>query len=564
MRTVVFLSVLVAALVAPTHLAVAYPPESVPGIYELVDQKQYDQARPLLQAQIAKNPNDGSLWRLLNATEHGAKNYDAAIVAAQRAYDLGFNPAGQLYNISCAHALAGRTDQAIAFLGRAFHEGFAETETIENDSDLDSIRSDPRFVALTGINPPAEADRAKRWAYDIDFLARRMEQMHFRLYNKVPKEKLLAEFAALKQAAAAGLSDDRLRARLQRAIVLVGDGHTTVATLAKGETDIRRIRIHARQLSDGCYIIGTAPEHKELLGARIDAVGPFPMSEVDALVRPYCAVDNPMGYLDDVARRLFDPAILQEIGAAEGDEATYTLTLPNGTTKRVTLPAESFKLSDLGPSPLFRKGYVYVNDATERPLCQRDLETPLTMEHLPALDAVYFGFHAVGSNPKQSFESFIADLEKRVKDTNSSHLIIDMRFNGGGNTGLIQPLINFLVRNDTINRHGNLFVIIGRRTFSAAQNTVNMIENMTDATFVGEPTGSRPVFIGESTYIVLPYSGVRVYCSSRSWQVLSSTDKRIWVQPQIAADCTFADFAANRDSALDAIAEAIKKQAKKD
>ena len=46
---------------------------------------------------------------------------------------------------------------------------------------------------------------------------------------------------------------------------------------------------------------------------------------------------------------------------------------------------------------------------------------------------------------------------------------------------------------------GHLFVIIGRRTFSAAQNTVNMIEKNTNATFVGEPTGSRPNFVGEST-----------------------------------------------------------------
>lgn len=553
---------LVAFLTVACNNSLAFPPSSVPGVNEMLDQQQYDQARPLLKAQIAKNPYDGSLWRLLNAAEHGAKNYDAAIEAAQRAYDLGFNPSGQLYNMACEHALAGRADQAIAFLGRALNEGFAESETIETDSDLDSLRGDPRFIALTGLNPPAEPDRAKRWAYDIDFLARRMEQMHFRLYNKVPKETLLAEFAALKKAAASGLSEDRLRARLQRAIALVGDGHTTVATLAKGETDVRRVRIHARMFADGCYIIGTPTEHKDLLGARVDGVGSFTLEEANALIRPYCAVDNPMGYLDDVARRIFDPAILHEIGAAEGDGATYSLTLPDGTKKRATLQSETFKLADLGSSPMFRKGYVYANDASDRPLYQRGLETPLTIEHLPSLDAVYFGFHAVSGNPNQSFQDFTAQLENRLKDTNSSRLIIDMRLNGGGNTGLVQPLVKFLVRNETINRHGHLFVIIGRRTFSAAQNTVNIIENMTDATFVGEPTGSRPIFIGESTYIVLPYSGVRVYCSSRSWQVLSSTDKRIWVQPQIAADLSFADFAANRDRAMDAIAEAIKKQTK--
>lgn len=557
MRTIVLIALLTAA-----HQTLALPPASVPGVFEMVDRKQYDEARAALRAHLRVNPYDGAAWRLLAFTEYEAMNYDASIEAALKAYDLGINPSGQLYNIACTHALAGRADQAISFLERALNEGFAETETIENDADFAGMRDDPRFIALTGINPPAESDRVKRWAYDIDFLARRMEQMHFSLYKKVPKNQLLAEFAAIKRAAGDGVPDERLRVRLQRAVALVGDGHTMVSALAKGETDVRRIPIHARRFSDGLFIIGAPSSRKDLVGARIDGVGSFTIDEIDALIRPFCSVDNPMGYLDDVARRIFDPAVLEEIGASEGDGATFTLTLPDGVTNRVTLTAETFKLADLGTSPLFRKTYVYADDASQRPLYLRDLEKPLTMEHVPDLDAVYFGFRAVSGTPEQSFAAFIADLEKRVNETNASRLIIDMRFNGGGNTGLVQPLIRFLLRNDTVNRHGHLFVIIGRRTFSAAQNTVNLMEYMTEATFVGEPTGSRPMFIGESTHIVLPYSGVRVYCSSRSWQVLSSTDKRIWVQPQIAADLSFADFAANRDPALEAIAEAIKKQAK--
>jgi len=64
--------------------------------------------------------------------------------------------------------------------------------------------------------------------------------------------------------------------------------------------------------------------------------------------------------------------------------------------------------------------------------------------------------------------------------------------------------------------------------------------------------------VGESTYIVLPYSKFKVYCSSRYWQHVVSTDHRKWVQPQIAAELSSRDFVENRDPCMDAILERIK------
>jgi hypothetical protein len=43
-----------------------------------------------------------------------------------------------------------------------------------------------------------------------------------------------------------------------------------------------------------------------------------------------------------------------------------------------------------------------------------------------------------------------------------------------------------------INRRGSLYVIIGRMTCSAAQNIATMLQQHTNATFVGEPSGSPP------------------------------------------------------------------------
>ncbi len=85
-------------------------------------------------------------------------------------------------------------------------------------------------------------------------------------------------------------------------------------------------------------------------------------------------------------------------------------------------------------------------------------------------------------------------------------------------TAIERPLLHRLIGSTKINRRGCLFVIIGRGTFSAAQNTATAIERETNAIFVGEPSGSRPNFIGETTPFMLPYSKALVNVADLYWQ----------------------------------------------
>ncbi len=131
--------------------------------------------------------------------------------------------------------------------------------------------------------------------------------------------------------------------------------------------------------------------------------------------------------------------------------------------------------------------------------------------------------------------------------------MIDLRRNNGGNTALLPPLIHGLIRSEQINQRGKLFVIIGRRTFSAAQNAATFIERHTNAIFVGEPTGSSPNFIGEDLIFTLPYSQLMANVSDFYWQSSWPMDYRAWIAPQIYRPPTFAAYRANRDPALEAI-----------
>ncbi len=55
-----------------------------------------------------------------------------------------------VYGAACLYSRDGQIDQGIHYFERALKAGFAHRAWIESDTDLDSIRSDPRFQRLLG------------------------------------------------------------------------------------------------------------------------------------------------------------------------------------------------------------------------------------------------------------------------------------------------------------------------------------------------------------------------------------------------------------------------------
>jgi len=52
------------------------------------------------------------------------------------------------YNLACSYALTGKKDEAFVALQRALALGYSDREHLRNDSDLASLRDDPRYQAL--------------------------------------------------------------------------------------------------------------------------------------------------------------------------------------------------------------------------------------------------------------------------------------------------------------------------------------------------------------------------------------------------------------------------------
>ena len=128
-------------------------------------------------------------------------------------------------------------------------------------------------------------------------------------------------------------------------------------------------------------------------------------------------------------------------------------------------------------------------------------------------------------------------------------LIIDMRFNTGGTTSILNHWIDWL-ETTSFNTSGRLYVIVGRATFSAAMATADRFRDETAAVLVGEPTGGKPQFQIRISTFSLPYFGITASYSQGIWKT-NNPDPSL--MPDLQTGLTFQQYSNGVDPALDAI-----------
>ena len=370
---------------------------------------------------------------------------------------------------------------------------------------------------------------------------------HKNLYHSVTPQQLDQAFAALDHDLST-LSDAQITVRLVAIAALVNDGHSGIGiTFRPGLTHVGLWMV---SYPDGIYVEEAAPENKALLGARLERIGDVPID--DALARMQKIFSCEPGNCSHqetwpLSMFLVDPLVLNGLGLSNSPgEATYTLS-KDGHTSTVTLKPV---VNARELHPFVPKDWPHAITARgEQPLANPWSEN-IAFAEVPSAHVLYLQFNSVYPPPGQTMDQFAAGLEQFITAHADDRLIVDLRHNGGGDNTNLRPLLIAIARS-RFNHRGHLFVLIGPYTFSAAQNFTNRLGNVTEAIFVGQPTGSNPNMYGDPKGFELPNSHLDVRMAHIWWQDEDPGDDRTATFPEIAiSPDTFADALAGKDAAL--------------
>jgi len=302
---------------------------------------------------------------------------------------------------------------------------------------------------------------------------------------------------------------------------------------------------------DGIHVMETDREYGGLLGKRLVAVGDVPIQVVIDSLSTLLVRDNDSVLKYNIPRMLAWYQLLEYFGFAGKNEVSLAVENRSGENERYTIemPVELGEKMQVAPETL--------------PLGWQDQNTYFRDQYLESEKLYYIQYNRCwsreveedfGSGASALFMPSFREFEKEVipvlKKKEIQKLVFDLRFNRGGlaaqGTEFINKICELLSKKSV-----EIFVLIGRTTFSAAIiNTVDFMD-CGKVVLVGEETSGRPNHFGEVDRFVLPESRLIVSCSTAYFSLLEGDPPAI--EPDLPAPIAFDQYINGIDPAMEAV-----------
>lgn len=391
-----------------------------------------------------------------------------------------------------------------------------------------------------------------------------------RAYNQ--EERAAAELAFQELSARAGnLSLAAFHLELAQLAALAGNGHTALFTQAWAEI-FPRLPLELHVFADGLFVIHAPEALAELRGAQVLAIEGHDLKALERAFARYSGARD-TNRRERMPPFLAAPALLQAAGLSTSkDHVSMKLRLAEGrvVTRRIDAASEA---GSSPSSPLVRRAVENVVGAPV-PLFLSEPERMFRSVPLPELGALFIQLRANFSAGGEDIAAFGSSVLATVRAEKPRHLIVDLRFNGGGDLNTTREL--FVTLPTLLPAHGRIFALTSGGTFSAGIASLGYLKQAGDSrvTIVGEPVGDflefyaegRPMFLPVSGAVLLPATERHNYQTGCPEPDCHGSIRRRPIrvsslEPDVKVPLTYADYRAGRDAALDAVRKALGRPA---
>jgi len=419
---------------------------------------------------------------------------------------------------------------------------------------------------------PAPRNRAEAWGQDLDALAQRYAALN-RSFSNAERALFLERLEAIRSQLG-HLTDDQISLQIASALALDEEPHTRLLLL-RNATALRRLPIRVWWFPDGLRIVRTTSEYRHLLGCRIEDFANVPARQArDLAGRAYAGNPSWRDYMTTYT--LTSPEALHGLGVIETNEdvelgvsdcrARGRQTIRPMPLARSDRTVESWwDLSPLRESPHGITAHVLGEDARRLPPYLRKVNENYAFEYLEDSGVLYLQLNRSQPSAQEAPRAFADRLVGEIERRRPRAIVLDLRFNTGGDSGVSRELLRRVNEaTTTIPR----FVITGRATFSAGISAVAQFLSGGAATIVGEPAGDDLEHWSEGGYILLPNSRLEAdfqtvlhsYSPAPCPEATSCVDMSVdRLAPDLPVTASWEDYRSRRDPALEVIVRSLSR-----
>lgn len=372
------------------------------------------------------------------------------------------------------------------------------------------------------------ATRDAHWIEDVRVLARELPARHKNPFAHVTRETFEREATRL-EAAVPRLTDAQVQLGLARIAALLHDGHTR-APLPPYDA---RLPITILWLDAGPFIVNTDDDHQQLIGALITAVNGHPIAELAESLRLYLSFENELGFRTNPGLFL-RPEALRDMGLGDTTSSTQLTLSLRGQTSVVSIDAV--------------KGSGYAPPArSELPLYRQRPRERYWWTYLATEKTLFVKYNQC--QDAEAFAKLTDSVARAIDKDRPLRVVVDLRDNSGGNSHVVDPLIQALQSRPDVNRPDVLYAVMGRATFSSGLFAANDFRTKTHATLVGEPSGERANHYGEVQSFKLPNSGLEITYSTNFHRLVDGVGAEF--APDVLIPPTAEAYLAGRDPVME-------------
>ena len=382
-----------------------------------------------------------------------------------------------------------------------------------------------------------------QWRQDIDTLAENLLEKHPNFFSKHSVEEFENAIDAL-DSKLDSLSNSQIIMEINRLIALGGDSHTN-AGFSEFAKSMHRLPIQVIVLSDGVFISAATSPNKDLVGKQILKFGDIDAQSAFKKISVLFGYENNSRLINAGSSYITLIPALAAVGLADQhDQDSYNLTIKDETGQRVitldcTTPASRPQWVSFAQS--FKDGL---------PLMYRKSSGNYQTEFLSESKAMYLAYNKCQDAEDFPMKLLITFIMEKSEEFDAQRIVIDLRFNGGGDETILWPFIESLEESERFNAPGDIITLTSRYTFSSAMSNAHQLRDRAGAILIGEPTGGKPNHFGQLSSFELPNSKIIVSHSTKWFQKVQGDPDA--VHPDILIEVGSEDFFAGNDPVLDA------------